>query len=143
MHAFTSPGSYTVSVTSADQSGLTSSAVTQGLTIMSYQMQNDSAGVGGMIGLALSEPTSAQGIVLSPSGKGYGMTVTQNGISLGTFTPTDGPVAIYGDGGTDLVTINGLNSSANTFTLSGSTATFNASAWAPRSSPSGSTTSAA
>jgi hypothetical protein len=69
--------------------------------------------------------------VLAPTGSGYGVKVTRNGTVLGTFTATNGTVAIYGDGGADLVKLIGLSASANTFTLSGNTATFTAAAIKP------------
>jgi len=130
-HAYTTTGTFTASVTASDQSGVTSQAATQAITIGLAEVQTDSTGQGGFTGLAISGTSATQGVVLAPGTAANSIKVTRGGTLLGTFVPTGGNVAIYGDGGTDLVTVTGVTNSANTFTLSGNATTFTAASLSP------------
>jgi hypothetical protein len=130
-HAYTQTGTFTVSATATDQFGYTAPAGSQSIAVSLFAIEADPAGQGGITGLAISDVAGTSGVVLTPTGSGDNLQVTRGGVLLGTFTAPGGVVAIYGDGGTDLVTLNGLSSSANTITLSGNTATLTAAGLPP------------
>jgi PKD domain len=125
-HSYTTTGTFSVSVTATDQFGLASTAVTQSITIGLAQVQADSASQGGTAGLAISGTSATGGVILAPGAAANSIKVTRGGTVLGTFVPTGGNIAIYGDGGNDVVTVTGVANSANTFSLAGNTATFTA-----------------
>ncbi len=118
-------------MTATDQFGAISPVSSQTITIGIVEVEVDPAGQGGIVGLAISGTSSVQGVVLAPGGTPNSLKLTRGGTVLGTFVPTDGTVAIYGDGGTDPVTVTGVANSADTFTLAGSTATFTAASLSP------------
>jgi hypothetical protein len=125
-HTYTATGTFPVSVTATDQFNAASAPATGAITVGLAQVQADAAGQGGITGLAISGVGVSSGVVLAPGATAGTLKVTRSGTLLGTFTPTNGNVAVYGDGGSDPVTVNGVSTSANSFTLSGSTATFTA-----------------
>jgi subtilase family serine protease len=130
-HTYTQTGTFTVSATATDQFGYTAPAVSQAITVGVVAVEADPAGQGGITGLAISGVAGSSGVILTPTGSGDNVQVTRGGVLLGTFTAPGGVVAIYGDGGTDLVTLKGLSSSANTFTINGNTVTLAAAALPP------------
>jgi hypothetical protein len=120
-HVYTKPGAYTISLTATDQAGLVSAAVTTQAKILSYELQGGTLAIGGTTGndtFAIAAGSTAGSI-----------TAVVNGASIGTFNTVN--AAVYGDGGADSVTISGVASSTNTFTLSGATATFTAASLSP------------
>jgi uncharacterized delta-60 repeat protein len=125
-HTYTTTGTFTVAVTVTDQFGGVSPKATTTMTIGFAEVEADPSGYAGVAGLAVSGTNAAQGLVLAPGGTTNSLSVTRAGTLLGTFVPTNGNVYIYGDGGNDSLTITGVANSANTFTLSGNTATFTA-----------------
>jgi hypothetical protein len=130
-HTYTQTGTFSVSATATDQFGYTAPVVSQAITVGVIATEADPAGQGGVTGLAISDVAGSAGVVLTPTGSGDNVQVTRNGVLLGTFNAPGGVVAIYGDGGTDLVTLKGLSSSANTFTINGNTVTLTAAALPP------------
>jgi hypothetical protein len=122
-HAYAGTGTFAVSVTATDQAGISSPVATQQITIGVAELEHDSASLGGITGLAIAGTSAGQGIVLASAGP-HSIRVTRGGILLGAFVPPGGGVTIYGDGGNDLVTVLGAANLVDTFTLTGSTATF-------------------
>jgi len=129
-HQYISTGTFTVSVTASDQFNIASTAATQPIQIGIAEVEADSNGQGGITGLAISGISGSQGVVLAGT-TGNSVKITRGGKVLGSYVATNGNIAIYGDGGTDLVTISGTTTSANAFTLTGDTATYTAAAFSP------------
>jgi hypothetical protein len=130
-HTYTSTGTVPVSVTVVDQFGGTSLPASQNMTVGLAVVEADTSGQGGITGLAIAGIAGSQGVLLTTGTGANVISVTRGGSKLGSFTATGGNVAIYGDGGTDILTVNGVSTSANTFTLTGSTASFTAASLAP------------
>ncbi len=65
--------------------------------------------------------------MLTPGAAANSIKVTRAGTVLGTFASVTN-VAVYGDGGADNMTVNGVSTSANVFTLTGNVATLTPSA---------------
>jgi PKD domain len=129
-HAYTSTGSFTVSVTATDQFDIASAPATQTIKIGLAVVEADGAGEGGTTGLAVSGIGGSLGVVLVGSA-GNSMKVTRGGTVLGTYVATNGNIAIFGNGASDLVTVAGAANAANTFTLTGNTATFTSAPFSP------------
>jgi hypothetical protein len=127
-HEYTTTGTFTVSVAVTDQFNIVSAKATEPIQIGIAAVEADASGQGGVTALAVSGTFGSQGVVLTGAA-GNSMQVTRGGTVLGTFVATGGNIALYGDGGTDLVAIDGITTSFNTFTLTGSTATFTAAAF--------------
>ncbi len=108
------PGTYTITVTATDQGGTTSAPVTTTATILPYEVQGSTLAIGGT--------TGSNSFVTAPGANAGSLTARLNGATIGTFQAS--AVAIYGGGGMSQVMIDGVQNYTNTFTLSGSTATF-------------------
>jgi hypothetical protein len=122
-HAYTATGSYTVSVYATDQSGLVGFTTTQAITIQAFEYQNDPAGQGGAAGLAVGGTSGNDAFAITTGSTSGTVSVSLNGVSLGTFSPPGGGIAIYGGPGTNSVTFK-APSGAGTFSLSGQTLTY-------------------
>jgi hypothetical protein len=124
-HAYTKTATFAVSVTATDPFGVVSPVAGQSIVIGYYAyVEADASGQGSITGLAVSGISGASGVVLAPTGTGYVVKVTRAGSVLGTFTATNGVIAVYGDGGTsDRVTLTGPSTAVNTFTLGDASAT--------------------
>ncbi len=112
-HAYAATGSYLISVTATDQNGGVSTAVTQTVTIAKVEVEGTTLAVGGT--------TGDDSFVLTPVTTST-IKVVLNGTNLGTFSNTS--LQLYGDGGTDTVSISGT-SGDDVFSLAGTTATVN------------------
>jgi PKD repeat protein len=113
-HAYATPGTYTITLTVTDPFGTTSAPVTNTATILPYELQGSTLAIGGT--------TSNNSFVLAAGARAGSLTAQENGATLGVFHAS--AATIYGDGGTNQVTIVGATSAADTFTLGGNTATF-------------------
>jgi len=119
-HAYTAAGSYTVSAFATDQAGYIGSTVTQALTIKTIENQSDTTGQGGITGLAIGGPAGNDNFVISTGSTSGTVSVTLNGVSLGSFTPPGGGIDVYGGSGRDTVTFS-APSGAGTYFLDGQT----------------------
>jgi autotransporter-associated beta strand protein len=115
-HTFTAAGTYTISVTATDQDGATGSAVTRNVTILVAEQQGSGLAVGGTAG--------KDTFTFTPGSAANNLTVKLGTKSYGPFTVT-APVLIFGQAGTDKVTINGSTGGGNAFTVNGLHATLN------------------
>src|SRR5262249_31918321 len=109
-HAYAAPGSYVVSVTATDKDSGVSTAATHTVTVATVELEGGTLAVGGT--------TGNDTFVLTPITAST-IKVVLNGTNLGTFSSTS--LQLYGDGGTDTVSINGT-AGDDSFTLSGTTA---------------------
>jgi hypothetical protein len=114
-HAYTGIGTFNVVVTATDDANVTSTVLSQATKISNALMEAN--------GLAIAGTSAVQGVVLSSGAAANSIGVVRAGKSLGTFIPTNGNIIIYGDGGTDLVSINPVASSPDSYTLTGNTVT--------------------
>jgi hypothetical protein len=111
-HAYTNPGTYTVTLTATDKDGNVSPAVTQQVSVVATpQLQN---GV-----LALPGTATAATFTLTPplptGASTYSMKVTETigtkTTTLGTFAVPSGIIEVYGGSGTDAVVLMGTANS--------------------------------
>jgi hypothetical protein len=122
-HAYTAAGNYTVSAYAKDQGGYIGSTATQAVTIKTIEIQNDTAGRGGIKGLAIGGTGGNDNFVISTGSTSGTVSVTLNGVNLGTFTPTGGGIDVYDSPGTSSVTFK-APSGAGTYFLNGQTLTY-------------------
>jgi hypothetical protein len=106
-HVYATPGNYTASVTATDQDGATGPAATLSVPIRRAELQGTNLAVGGT--------TGNDHFNFTPGAGAGNLAVTVNGVRQGTFAVT-GSVTIFGEAGTNTVTINGTTS-ADTFTI--------------------------
>src|SRR5262249_6413863 len=112
-HTFGKPGTYTITITATDQDDHTSAATTLQQTIVGTELQNGTLAVGvssGGYSYSFSPGAAAGSVVVSGSGTGAPT------LDPATFTPSSGQVVIYGQAGSDAVTING-SANADTFNI--------------------------
>jgi parallel beta-helix repeat protein len=97
-HVYTTPGTYTVSVTARDADNGTSSAVSQAISVQQVVMEGNSLAVGGTLG--------NDTITLTPADTTGDITVNLNGTTsfngVTTFNPTD-HILVYGQSGNDTI----------------------------------------
>jgi hypothetical protein len=122
-HAYTATGSYTVYAYPTDAGGYFGPTSSQSVTINTIEQQSDPARQGGIAGLAIGGTSGNDAFVISTGSASGTITVTLNGASLGTFTPTGGGISVYGGPGTNGVTFN-ARSGAGTFSLNGQTLSY-------------------
>jgi hypothetical protein len=122
-HTYTAASSYTISANLTDAGGYIFYASAQTITIGTIQQQSDPATQGGITGLAIAGTAGNDAFVISTGPTSGTITVSLNGVSLGTFTPTGGGIGIYGGPGTNTVTFN-APSGAGAFTLNGQTLSY-------------------
>lgn len=122
-HAYTAAGGYTISANLTDAGGYIGYASAQTITIGTIQQQSDPAGQGGFTGLAFSGTGGNDTFAISTGTTSGTITVSLNGVSLGTFTPTGGGIAVYDGSGTNTVTFN-APSGAGVFSLNGQTLSY-------------------
>jgi uncharacterized delta-60 repeat protein len=108
-HVFPAAGLYAVAVTATDQDGATGPPATLVANILAFEQQGTTLAVGGRAG--------ADAYVLSPGSASGTVIVKDNGTSLGTFTTA--LVQVYGGGGTNTITVNGLTT-GTAFTIGSS-----------------------
>jgi VCBS repeat-containing protein len=113
-HTFAVPGTYTVQVTATNKDGMAGGA-SGTVTILAAELQGANLVVGGTSG--------NDSIVFTPGANPGDWKVSIHGTARGTFHPT-GSVQIYGEAGTDTVTLNGT-ANADTFVLDPGTVTVN------------------
>jgi hypothetical protein len=96
-HVYTTPGTYTVSVTATDADNGISSAVSQAISVQQVMMEGNSLAVGGTLGSVT--------ITLTPADTTGDITVNLTGPKTafnGTFKPTD-HILVYGQSGNDTI----------------------------------------
>jgi uncharacterized delta-60 repeat protein len=140
-HVYTTTGNFTVAVTATDaDEGVSVQPGTMPVAIASAELQSDPAAVGGAVGLAIGGTAATDTFVLDPGAASGTIKVTRNGAVLGTFAipggtgagKTTGNVYVFdGPAAGNAVTthgagFNGTPTDFNNFTLSGATATFDA-----------------
>jgi parallel beta-helix repeat protein len=118
-HAYSSSGTYVVSVEAIDSGGTAGAAVTQSIVVQTIEVQNDPTSNGGSVGLAIGGTAGNDNFVVSTTTTSGVVAVSLNGTSLGTFTPTGGLISLFGGPGTDTVTFQGT--AAGAFSLVGRT----------------------
>jgi len=118
-HAYTATGSYSVSVTATDKDGFVATTATQTIVVATIENQNDPAGQGGGVGLAVGGTSGNDTIVVTTGATSGTVSVSLNGTNLGTFTPTGNTINVVGGGGTDTLTFK-ATSGAGAFSLNGS-----------------------
>jgi uncharacterized delta-60 repeat protein len=97
-HVFPAAGSYTISVTAADQDGATDAAATLAVNIQAFEQQGTTLTVGGS--------SANDAYVFTPGSSSGTVVVKDNSTSLGTFTTA--LVQVYGGAGMNTITVNGL-----------------------------------
>jgi hypothetical protein len=122
-HVYTAAGSYTVSAYPTDAGGFFGPTTTQAVSIGTIENQGDTAGQGGIMGLAIGGTAGNDNFVISTGSTSGTIKVSLNGVSLGTYTPTGGGIDIYGGPGTNTVTFS-APSGAGTYLLNGQTLTY-------------------
>ncbi len=122
-HAYTAAGNYTIYAYPTDAGGYIGYTSTQSVTIGTIEQQSDPTSQGGLTGLAIGGTAGNDAFVISTGTTSGTITVSLNGVSLGTFTPTGGGIGIYGGPGTNTVTFN-APSGAGAFTLNGQTLSY-------------------
>jgi hypothetical protein len=122
-HAYTATGTYAITATVQDIGGFVGYAVAQSITINTIELQSDPASQGGISGLAIGGTSGNDAFVISTGSTSGTVTVTLNGASLGSFTPTGGGIGIYGGPGTNTITFN-APSGGGVFSLNGQTLTY-------------------
>jgi hypothetical protein len=122
-HAYTTAGSYTISANLTDVGGYIGYSSAQTINIGTIQQQSDPANQGGITGLAIGGTAGNDNFVISTGSTSGTVSVTLNGVSLGSFTPTGGAIEVYGGPGTDTVTFK-APSGAGTFSLNGQMLTY-------------------
>jgi hypothetical protein len=126
-HTYTAAGTYKIAVTITDQDGVVSPAAKLTVVIKPAVMEGSNLAVGGT--------TGNDTFAFSPGSAPGSVKVLVNGTSQGAFIPT-GSVIMFGDGGSDSVTINGT-SGADSFTVDPSDVVLNGLAYTADSSISG------
>jgi hypothetical protein len=122
-HAYTATGTYAVYVTAIDKDGVVGTAASQNISISSFVMEADPTSQGGSTGLAIGGTPGNDAFVISTGSTSGQVSVLVNGLSLGTFTPTGGGLAVYGGPGTNSITFR-APSGAGVFSLQGGTLTY-------------------
>jgi hypothetical protein len=122
-HSYTATGTYTVGVTATDAGGVVGNNATQNVVVKAAQVENDPASLGGSVGLAIGGTSGNDSIQISTGATSGTVTVTLNGASLGTFTPTNGDLFVFGGPGTDTLTFK-APSGAGAYNLTGQTLTY-------------------
>jgi hypothetical protein len=122
-HAYTAAGNYKVSADATDQAGYIGATVTHAVTIKTIEKQSNTAGQGGITGLAIGGTSGNDSFVISTGSTSGTIKVSLNGVSLGTYTPTGGSIVIYGGPGTNTVTFS-APSGAGTYFLNRQTLTY-------------------
>jgi len=109
-HAFTTPGTYTVSLTATDPSNNASVPATMSVAITTVLMETDPFN-SSQTALAVGGTTGNDTIAITPVANG-GVMVGMNFVNYGSYFPT-GHVLVYGQSGNDIIktaaqTINGV-----------------------------------
>jgi hypothetical protein len=107
-HVYTTPGTYTVSVTATDLDGGTSSAVSQAISVQQVVMEGNSLAVGGTLGndtITLTPADATGDITVNLNGT---TSFIVNGVRMSTFKPTD-HILVYGQSGNDQITLQASN----------------------------------
>jgi hypothetical protein len=102
-HVYTASGSYTVRITAVDNATGASTVVTRPVTITAVALQRDPANPS-RTALVVGGTTGDDTIVIHRADGG--VTVTINGVTVGTFVPT-GRLIVYGQSGDDQILVAG------------------------------------
>ena len=92
-HVFTRNGTYTVVATATEQGQGSKRTAASAVAIKAVEMQGTTLAVGGTVG--------GDTIVVTPTDTNGNLTVTINGVSQGTFRPTE--ILVYGQAGADTI----------------------------------------
>jgi hypothetical protein len=122
-HVYTAAGSYSVSAYPTDAGGFIGPTSTQSVSIGTIELQSDTAGRGGITGLAIGGTGGNDNFVISTGSTSGTVSVTLNGVNLGTFTPTGGGIDVYNSPGTNSITFKSP-SGAGAYFLDGQTLTY-------------------
>jgi len=100
-HAFTTSGTYSVSVIASDSTGNSSNSVSTSVAVTAVALQTDPSN-STQTALVVGGTTGADTINFSPANSQGGIKVTINGVSQGIYNPT-GHIIAYGQGGNDII----------------------------------------
>jgi hypothetical protein len=117
-HAYAATGTYTVSVTATDKDGVVGNTVTQSVVVKAVENQNDPVSQGGSVGLTIGGTAGNDAIVVTTGSTSGKVSVSLNGVNLGSFMPTSNMINVLGGAGADTLTFKAL-SGAGVFSQTG------------------------